>query len=190
MKGLGCWCRNMAIPISQARSAFIYSGWAADAVKRLKYRDEFDRANHMASFMVSTITEMGHFDALIPVPLHRSRLDERGYNQSDLLARAVSRLTSIPVQPMLIRTLKTVPQVGLARNERETNIKNAFSMSADWIPILGERYLLIDDVRTSGATLNECAQTLVLAGSGPVCALTFAVDVQANELRVLMAQRP
>jgi ComF family protein len=180
----------MAIPISRARSAFAYSGWVADAVKRLKYKDEFDRANHMAAFMVPMIAEMGHFDALIPVPLHRSRMDERGYNQSELLARAVSRLTSIPVKPLLVRTSKTVPQVKLARNEREANMKHAFDVADGWIPTAGERYLLIDDVRTSGATLNECAQTLVLAGSGAVCTLTFAMDLQAMELHALRVQRP
>jgi ComF family protein len=180
----------MARSISRARSAFVYTGWVADAVKRLKYRDEIDRANHMATFMVSPLGELGHFDAVVPVPLHRTRFDERGYNQSELLAQAISRATQIPVQPMLVRTAKTTPQFKLERNERAANMKNAFAIAPGWVPTLGERYLLIDDVRTTGATINECAQTMVLAGSGPVCVLTFAMDLQAAELRALQDQRP
>ena len=174
---------------SHARSAFPYYGWVAGSVKRLKYQDEFDRANHMAVMMAPLIDEMGKFDALIPVPLHRSRLEERGFNQSDLLAKAISRITEIPVQPMLTRIVKTLPQVSLSRDDRKSNLKDAFSLADGWLPTSGERYLLIDDVKTTGTTLSECAMTLVLAGSAPVSSLTFATDYQPSELAALMSQR-
>ena len=143
----------------------------------------------MASLMVPLIQEMGRFDALIPVPLHRSRLDERGFNQSELLATAISRLSKIPVQPMLIKILKTPQQASLSRDDRKTNLKGAFAIADGWVPTSGERYLLIDDVKTSGATLTECAMALVMAGSAPVSSLTFAMDYQPAELSALMSQR-
>ena len=189
LQGFGCWCRNMNPSWSQSRSAFPYSGWAAGSVKRLKYQDEFDRANHMASLMAPLIGEMGRFDALVPVPLHRSRLDERGFNQSELLALAISRLSEIPVQPMLVKTLKTPQQASLSRDDRKTNLNGAFAIADGWVPTSGEQYLLIDDVKTSGATLSECAMTLVVAGSAPVSSLTFAMDYQPAELAALMSQR-
>ncbi|MEJ7837350.1 MAG: ComF family protein [Thermomicrobiales bacterium] len=162
---------------SQARSPFTYGGWTANAVRRLKYHDEPDRAQHMARTMYPKIAEMGQFDALVPVPLHTKRLAERGYNQSALLADAISRATGIPVEHALLRTTNTSPQVKLSRDNRLENLKGAFNVNPDWQAESGNRYLLIDDVRTTGATLNECVITLVLAGTGPVSALTFALDI-------------
>lgn len=170
---------------AQARSPFTYGDWTANAVRRLKYHDEPDRAKHMALTMYPKIAEMGQFDALVPVPLHPKRLAERGYNQSELLAKAISTLIGIPVADALIRTTNTSPQVTLSRDNRLENLKGAFDVKPGWQPQPGHRYLLIDDVRTTGATLNECVVTLVLAGSGPVSALTFALDIASPPVAVV-----
>jgi ComF family protein len=166
-----------------------YTGWAANAVKRMKYRDEFDRANQLAPLMAGLAAEMGSFDALVPVPLHRSRYDERGYNQSEILAVAISEFIGVPVKSMLRRMEVTVPQASLSLEERRKNVASAFAVGKEWAPALGERYLVIDDVRTSGATLNACASALVAAGSDPVCALTFALDLQGRELEAFLKRR-
>lgn len=139
--------------------------------------------------MVPLMAGMGQFDALIPVPLHTSRLEERGFNQSEVLAHAISKLSGVPVRPMLARTVNTPQQAKLSRDDRVANVEGAFAMMSGWVPVLTERYLLIDDVRTTGATLRSCATTLVLAGSGPVSALTFALDLTPNQLNSLGIQR-
>jgi predicted amidophosphoribosyltransferase len=126
----------------------------------------------------------------VPVPLHRSRYDERGYNQSELLADAISLEIGVPVKSMLRRTEVTTPQASLSLEARRKNVASAFAVGNEWAPAQGERYLLVDDVRTSGATLNACASAMVAAGSGPVCALTFALDLQARELEEFLKRQP
>jgi competence protein ComFC len=174
--------------LAKARSVYPYAGWAANAVKYLKYRDEPDRARHLAPLMAPLVAEMGLFTALVPVPLHRSRLDRRGFNQAALLAESVSESTNIPVQHMLNRVTATTPQASLTLDERRVNVSAAFALAPEWVPTAADRYLLIDDVRTSGATLNACGEILVSAGAQEVCALTFALDLQSRDLREFMAR--
>ncbi len=101
----------------------------------------------------------------------------RGFNQSELLARELSRLSAVPVVPLLHRTRATPPQVGLKAAARLENVKDAFAIDEK----LFERHnarkqpiLLLDDVFTTGATLRECAKTLRKAGAGEICAITLA----------------
>lgn len=115
-------------------------------------------------------------DRLIPLPLHPLRLQERGFNQSGEIARAISRRLSIPLDlDICRRTRPTSPQAGLPIGERAANIRGAFECIAD---LSGERILLVDDVMTSGATLNECARILKLHG-----AASIGVAVVARALR-------
>jgi ComF family protein len=105
-------------------------------------------------------------DLLIPVPLHRSRLSERTYNQSLLLARALGKEWRIPVAARrLLRVRATSPQQGLSEQLRRANMKGAFALSA---PLAGEKVLLIDDVLTTGATAAECSRILLEGGAGEV----------------------
>ena len=112
-------------------------------------------------------------DVLVPVPLHARRLRERGYNQSHLLALALAERVSLPVDAsMLERTRYTLPQVGLSAQERQENVRDAFASISD-API-GQRIVLIDDVCTTGATLDACAIALRERGAWTVSALTLA----------------
>jgi ComF family protein len=119
-------------------------------------------------------------DALVPVPLHRARERQRGYNQSRLLAREMSASLDWPVVEALARLRNTPAQVGLNRAQRLANVRDAFCVTD--ASVAGRRVLLIDDVCTTGATLGACSQALRRAGARSVWALTLAraVDLPAK----------
>jgi ComF family protein len=113
-------------------------------------------------------------DLIIPVPLHSKRLRWRGFNQSALLARQVSRAYGLPMEPfVLMRDKETLPQTQLSEEERRKNVRGAFSVRAAGA-LKGKTLLLVDDVYTSGATLNECSRVLMRAGADKVYILTLA----------------
>lgn len=167
----------MGHALERARSAVVYEGWAAMAVRHLKYHGESDRAGHLAQYMQEWLHALGPVHALVPVPLHDSRYHERGYNQAEELALRIGHNRGIPVHPMLVRLHKTTSQTTLTREERRKNVDHAFAMADGWKPDPRLRYVLIDDVRTTGSTLDACASVLVKAGARSVCALTFAIDL-------------
>ncbi len=110
-------------------------------------------------------------DIIVPVPLHRRRLAERGFNQAEQIARACAKKLCVPLLNILIRTRYTSQQAHLQREDRLKNLEDAFSVSSD---IVGKRLLLVDDVFTTGTTLNECAQVLRQAGATSVVGFTVA----------------
>jgi ComF family protein len=154
------------------RSAAVFSGSMRKALHALKYYSDRSLAEQLVR------RAHGHwnppswdFDTLMPVPLGRLRERARGYNQSLLLAQALSRLVDIPVDAQsLTRVRETPSQVGLSIQARKQNTANAFRASA----IQRRKVLLVDDVCTTGATLQSCADALVQAGSAGVGALTIA----------------
>ncbi|MCJ7508243.1 MAG: hypothetical protein MUO85_05870 [candidate division Zixibacteria bacterium] len=114
-------------------------------------------------------------DFLIPVPLHPSRKRKRGFNQSEILALEISQKLSLPtLKDVLKRKKRTKDQTTLNAKEREENVKGAFSIR-DEDKILDKQIILVDDVMTTGATLKECARTLVEAGAREIVGLTVAV---------------
>jgi competence protein ComFC len=115
-----------------------------------------------------------HVDLIVPVPLHPKRLRWRGFNQSLLLARQVSRLYGVPVDPfVLCRARETAPQTLLAEDERRKNVRGAFAVHPEK-SLKKQKVLLVDDVYTSGATVNECSRALVQGGATEVTVLTLA----------------
>jgi ComF family protein len=112
-------------------------------------------------------------DMVIPVPLSASRQRERGYNQAALLAYPFSLTSGLDYQPQALSRIRETPsQIGLTVKERHRNVHNAFSADND--KVFGRNILLIDDVMTTGATLDACAGALKAQGAGPVYALTLA----------------
>jgi ComF family protein len=119
-------------------------------------------------------------DVIIPVPLHPARLRTREFNQSLLLADQLGRHLFRPVSAAnLVRTTATDPQTALSRQARLRNLRNAFTIRRPQ-DLAGKRILLVDDVFTTGTTVNECAKTLRKAGSGQVFALTLARTVETD----------
>jgi len=140
------------------------------------------RTHHKGALYTDTVTgNTAHceilVDVLVPVPLHPKRLRERGYNQSELLARELGKLCDLPVvDDCLFRRLNTPPQAQSSGvNERRYNIINAFSCRDNKLE--GKSVLLIDDVATSGSTLNTCARELKYAGAASVQGLVVALEL-------------
>lgn len=113
-------------------------------------------------------------DLIVPVPLHGKRLRWRGFNQSVLLARQISRAYGIRLDPFVLRRSKeTPPQTQLSEEERRKNIRGAFTLNAEK-SVKDKAILLVDDIYTSGATVNECSRTLMRGGAKEVYVLTLA----------------
>ncbi len=138
----------------------------------MKYQGESARAPHLGSLLEPSTRDFGDAEALVAVPLHRTRLEERGFNQSELIALHLSRAIGLPLWPALMRKRDTRRQVDLTSDEREANVRDAFAMR-DGTSMLPSTVILIDDVFTTGATTGECAETLLLGGVSTVYALTI-----------------
>jgi len=156
------------------RSSLKFTPSSRALVHALKYQKYVQVADFFAPFLYKTyLANPEYFEAdyIVPVPIHKSRLKERGFNQSFLLARGLSGLCKIPCRELLIRTKKTKSQTSMGRQERLLNIKEAFAC-ADSAAVKRKAIILIDDVCTTGATLEECAVTLKAAGAREVLAIT------------------
>ena len=140
-------------------------------IHNLKYRNKRSLARRLGEWMAGALPGGEGFDVVIPVPLHSARKRERGYNQSDLLAREVAARLGIPVLTRALKRVKnTRSQTGLQREERLLNVQGAFRVK-DKPAVSGKAVLLVDDVTTTGATLEACGEALILAGSGKVMAV-------------------
>lgn len=161
----------------RARAAVRYDDVAKVLVHALKYQDRTDLAPAMGRWMARAGSELlDGANVLIPVPLHWRRGWSRRYNQSGALARVIARQSGIPVAPDALRRVRpTRQQVGLSRNDRARNVQGAFKVAAERTDqIQGRRVILIDDVLTSGATVDACARVLLRAKVAQVDVLVFA----------------
>ena len=161
----------------RARAAVRFDDISRALVHGLKYSDRLDLAPMMGAWMNRAGGELlAKADALVPVPLHWRRLWARRFNQSAMLAAAVSAESGVPlVSGALKRVKPTLQQVGLSRSERAANIQGAFRVPPEGRgAVAGRRLVLIDDVLTSGATANGCARALLRAGAANVDVLIFA----------------
>lgn len=159
------------------RSPYLYSGPLIECIQRFKYNMEthlISSLGHLlSSFAKECMPNLKDF-VIIPVPLHRRRLKERGFNQSLLLARVLSSDLGNQLDYLsLTRNRYTQAQTGLKKKERRKNVKDAFSIIKP-DAIKEKKILLIDDVFTTGYTLNECARTLKKSGATTVICLTMA----------------
>jgi ComF family protein len=162
---------------ARARAVARFGDVARELVHLLKYGDRLDLARPMGRWMARAGVELlSNADALVPVPLHWARLLQRRFNQSAALARAISAVSHVSVADhVLERTRATPPQIGLARKARARNVQGAFKVpKAARIDVKGRRLVLVDDVLTSGATVDTCARTLLRAGAASVDVLVLA----------------
>jgi ComF family protein len=169
-----CGCGGRLKSLSRLRSAVAYEGPVERAVLRFKYEGWRKLAGPLSQFVAERLVVEGlSARCVVSVPLHPTRLRQRGFNQADLLAQELRRRLVIfaPVGK-LVRTRPTPPQVGRDRLRRFENVRDAFEWHGP--PLDGESMLLIDDVATTGATLDACAKALREAGSGPVIGVSVA----------------
>ena len=170
-------CRRRRPFFTYARAATLYGERVREALFCLKFGGKTAMARPLGDLMADAglaMVPVKEIDCLVPVPLHRSREAERGFNQSGLLARRVSQRWGIRVESAALRRLRsTHPQTDLDAQERRRNVKGAFALSRPEAFV--ERHvLLIDDVFTAGATVSECARVLLGAGAARVGVLTVA----------------
>jgi len=161
----------------RARAVCRFDGTARELVHKLKYGDRLELALTLGRMMTQAGRELlSDADILVPVPLHRTRLWTRRFNQAAALARIVSRLSGTPLDPtVLARVKRTRQQIGLTQAQRADNLQGAFKVPAGARPgVEGRRVLLVDDVLTTGATVNAAARALLRAGAVRVDVLTFA----------------
>lgn len=161
----------------RARSAFVYDAASRALVLSLKHGGRTDALAAYGRWMARAGGALlAGADALIPVPLYAARLRRRRFNQSLLLARALSRANGVPVAPhVLARVRNTSTQGGLSAKGRARNVAGAFKVRANrGREVEGKRLIIIDDVHTTGATLSACARALKRAGAENVTAITLA----------------
>src|SRR5277367_2894766 len=162
---------------NRARAAVRFDDVSRVLVHALKYGDRLDLAPMLGRWLGQAGRELlADADGLVPVPLHWRRLWARRFNQSAMLAAAVSRESRVLVAAAALKRVKaTVQQVGLTRPERAANVQGAFRVPDEGKPLVaGRRLVLVDDVLTSGATLEACARALLRAGAANVDVLVFA----------------
>ena len=171
-------CAGWQTEIDGIRSPFRFDGAMRQAIHNLKYRNLRAIAVPLAELLSDyLVTNPVSGDVLVPVPLHRKRLRERGYNQSSLLARGLGKLINLAVvDDCLIRERHAFPQVRTTSvEERQSNVAGAFTCRDS--SLRGKQVLLIDDVSTSGATLTACAAALKKAGASSVWGLVLAREI-------------
>jgi ComF family protein len=161
----------------RARAAVRYDDVARTLVQAFKYSDRLDLAPMMGRWMARAGRELFvDADALIPVPLHWRRRWARRFNQSAALAGAISALCGVPVSHAELKRARATPQqVGRSKPERAENVQGAFVVPGEYrAEVAGRRLILVDDVLTSGATVDACTRVLLRAGASHVDVLVFA----------------
>jgi ComF family protein len=150
-----------------------YEGSLRELVHLFKYSGVRPLARTFGQFMVRALPRETAFDVIVPMPLHWFKQWQRGFNQSDLLAREIGRKWNVPVRSLIRRRKNTSPQAGLTNAKRRANVSGAFHMTRGR-SLAGMRVLLIDDVVTTGATASACARVLKRAGAAHVALLALA----------------
>ncbi|MEG2657774.1 MAG: ComF family protein [Clostridiales bacterium] len=170
-----CFCNKQPRSYKKAISCFPYIIEAKKLVLGLK----FNNARYLAPAMAKLITEHrdiaenGKYSCLIPVPLSKLHLREREFNQSEVLAQEISYLTDLPLYPkVLVKIKETKAQMDLDKNQRKKNLLSAFALTSGK-EILGKNVILIDDIITTGSTVNQCAKVLKRGGAASVKVITF-----------------
>ena len=169
-------CRRGRAVLSKGAALGLYAGPLRDCVVALKYQGRHKTAERLALRMLEqdrgrAVLCGAH--TLIGVPLHVDRLKERGFNQAALLAEAMGRISGLPVSTALVRNRNTPSQTHLSAKDRRRNVARAFQVR-EHTALIGATVVVVDDVATTGATLRECATTLLAAGVAEVRAITVA----------------
>lgn len=177
---MGKFCPNCKQKLKTKLSGILVSaryeiGPTREMIHHLKYSGFIEVADMLAEMMIMRIKRenLSKETLLVPVPLYKSRQSERGFNQSELLAKYISKKTNIPHKNALVRDKSTPTQVSLSGAERRENLNGAFCC-IDKRSIKGKNILLVDDVTTTYSTLNECAKELISAGAKRVYGLVVA----------------
>ena len=168
-------CKSQLVFFKMARAPFVYDGEIVRIVHNFKYNNAKYLFESVASFMRDEYLKSGFkADVIVPIPCSKKRTKERGYNQTEMIAKELSKMTSLPViTDCLIKTVETMRQTNLNFMERQKNLLGSF-MAKNKEKICGKNILLIDDVYTTGATTNYASEILKEAKVKDIFVLTFA----------------
>ncbi|MCM0081151.1 ComF family protein [Geomonas sp. Red32] len=178
-KGRGHLCGDCLgrLPLHRSRSAVVFAGPVRDLIHGFKYGNRVHLADPLAILMAGALAsfrEEARPELILPVPLHRKRLRERGFNQAQLLAKVLEKRWRVPVETGNLRRIRwTDPQTTLDAEARWLNVSGAFEVK-NGKRLAGKRVMLVDDVLTTGSTMRECAEVLLDAGVAEVVAVTVA----------------
>jgi ComF family protein len=161
----------------RARAVAEFGGAMRDLIHRFKYADQHHPRRLFGRWMAVAGRELlADADVLVPIPLHRWRLARRRFNQAAELAREVARLTGVPSNPGLLQRIKRTPtQVGMTADQRRRNMQAAFAVPGTTADVFGLNIVLVDDVITTGATVDAAARVLLAAGATRVDVLALAL---------------
>jgi ComF family protein len=182
-------CRRLEPPFARATAYGSYAGGLRDLIHLLKYDQVRPAANVLGRMLREAIAELdasigGAEVLVVPVPLYSRKLRQRGFNQSELIARAALKLSSAGDRltldsAVLVRCRETQAQTGLTRHQRQENIRGAFAVAKP-DAVTGREVLLVDDVFTTGTTVSECARILRRAGASRIWVATVARTLKAD----------
>jgi ComF family protein len=178
-------CQQKPPAFKLLRSWAVFEDPVQGALHRLKYRRDVGMGEALSHQMSAFVRQLAWpVDTLIPIPLGKKRLQERGYNQVAMVAIPLSIQLRLDYHPSaLVRARETRSQVGLSANERQENVKDAFF--AEGVKVNGRSILLMDDVSTTGATLSSAAEALYASGAREVFALTVARALPHHSLKIV-----
>lgn len=176
--------QDKSIFIDEHFYLFSYEEPIREKILQYKFEDKAYLASTIYEFFMNNEKLYGFlkkYDIIIPIPISSNRKRERGYNQSELLARKISRMASIPIEMQVLKKVKhNQPQSSLNRQQRKQNVKNVYKVQNE-LKIQNKKILLFDDIYTTGSTANECARMLKMNGSSTVGILTIAIDQLATQ---------
>jgi len=169
-------CYGKGLHFTTNRGKFRYDELVRDLLLDLKFNQKKQIAHSLGKLWANHMEE---FDCeqntfLVPLPMHKKKRRERGFNQAEILTQHLSNRLNIPMENTLLRTVDTPPQSGLHPRQRIENVHGAFAVARGMNP-QGKHYVIIDDIYTTGASLNECAKVLKEAGAVGVSCMTLAV---------------
>ncbi len=170
-------CRKQAHIYTEGRALFSYNEIMQDSVGAFKYKNRQEYAEMFGKEMSLAFSDQirrWRAEVLIPVPVHKSRYRERGYNQAALLARSIAKHTGLPEEErLLMRTKKTTAQKSLSTKERVKNLQDAFQLRKNVVQY--KRIILVDDIYTTGSTADACAGALKKGGAEEVYLLCLCI---------------
>ena len=173
-------CRTTSYYFTKAGAAGLYEGALREYLAELKYRYRPELGAALGVLLVEWLKmnrTFGRADIILPIPIHPQKMEARGYNQAELLAKPLRKYLGIPLKnDIIIRGKITESQSALGKDERFANVKEAFRV-ADPSAVSGKRILLVDDILTTGATASEASRVLLRAGAMEINVLTLAAGV-------------
>jgi len=171
-------CSTKSFHFTYNRAGFAYEDLVRDLIRDIKFRRKKHIAQGLGRLWASIVSVNIPANAtLVPLPMHPKKRRARGFDQAEVLAAALAAATGAKLAPILERTQNTPPQSGLHPRQRAENVRGAFRIKPG-VDVKGQNYILIDDIYTTGASLNECARILKAGGAVEVTAMTLAIAIK------------